>query len=53
MIKKSRQTVMNGVVVQLMKNYKTMQFDNLIAEMRKHRQMQNVEIRIADVKERI
>ena len=52
-IKKNRQTVMNGVIVQLMKNFKTMQFDNLVTEMKKHRQMQNIELRIPDVKERI
>ena len=53
MIKKNRQTVMNGVVVQLMKAFKTIQFDNLVAEMRKHRQMQNVDLKLPDIKERI
>lgn len=44
---------MNGAIVQLMKHYKVMQFDHLVAEMRNHRQLQNIELKMAEVKERI
>lgn len=44
---------MNGAIVQLMKHYKVMQFDNLIAEMRNHRQLQNIELKLPEIKERI
>ena len=52
-IKKNRQHIMNGVLVQVMKSSNVISFDKLCEEVRKHRQMQNMDYKISDIKERV
>lgn len=52
-IRKERNLKMDAAVVQLMKHYNTIEYDGLIPEIRNHRELRNMDLKLSEIKERI